>query len=116
RFVLVRWPQSEEPGEYAGDGRGQHRGRRAERIDLHRGGFQADNAASVFHSPCLLMSTSARTGTSSKSSSASPSLRRRNAPSAGHRPSRRSSIPFPCTSEAPVSTPPTTGAAVGRRS
>jgi len=47
----------------------------------------------------------------SKSSSASPTHRRRRARSAGPRPSRPFSIPSPSTSAAPVSTRPTTDAA-----
>src|SRR5947207_8533563 len=62
------------------------------------------------------MSTSARTGTSSRSSSASPSLRPRSVPSATLRRSRRCSIRCRCISAARGSTPRTTGAAVGRRS
>src|SRR5512132_3877804 len=62
------------------------------------------------------MNTSARTGTSSRSSSASPSLRRRSVPSATPRRSRRCSIRYPCTSAAPGSTPRITGAAAARRS
>src|SRR6266508_1227775 len=137
RLDLVRRPDPLKPAAHTGERAGDESRPGPENVYLlhtracarermcggddfvHEGLFsnaiQADNAASVFRSPCLPMNTSAPTGTSSKSSSGSPTPRRRRAPSAAPHLSRRSCIPYRSISAARASTRPTTGRAAARR-